>query len=110
MGRPSRYHPDTLEPPKHWGSDAECQGHPTPDLWFADPETDLIAVMEAKSYCWRCPVRLPCLHGAQDRSEPFGVWGGLDENEREQLASLRVSMQLDVGGGGGAADAPASAA
>lgn len=44
-----------------------------PELWFAESPAD---VELAKSLCRECPVRQECLSGAQDRREPWGVWGG----------------------------------
>lgn len=41
---------------------------------------------EAKALCERCPDRPPCLAYALDAQEPFGVWGGLNERERRELA------------------------
>ena len=31
---------------------------------------------EAKRICADCPVLVPCLEGALERREPWGVWGG----------------------------------
>ena len=43
------------------------------DLWFAErPEQ----VEVAKALCGLCPLRMPCLAGALERREPWGVWGG----------------------------------
>ncbi|MHA6758045.1 WhiB family transcriptional regulator [Streptacidiphilus sp. PAMC 29251] len=36
----------------------------------------------AKQVCGHCPVREPCLQFALDAREPYGVWGGLTEEER----------------------------
>lgn len=44
-----------------------------PELFFAESPEDLEL---AKSWCRTCPARLPCLRGALDRGEPWGVWGG----------------------------------
>ncbi len=44
-----------------------------PELFFAEAPED---VEHAKSLCSNCPVRLDCLAGALERSEPWGVWGG----------------------------------
>jgi hypothetical protein len=44
-----------------------------PDLWFSDRPADL---KMARSLCKRCPLRRPCLEGAIERQEPWGVWGG----------------------------------
>ena len=44
-----------------------------PDLWFSDSPAQLEL---AKSLCGDCPLRVECLAGAVERSEPWGVWGG----------------------------------
>ena len=43
------------------------------DLFFSDQIPDIIA---AKQICSTCPVAGPCLDGALERREPWGVWGG----------------------------------
>jgi WhiB family redox-sensing transcriptional regulator len=43
------------------------------DLFFSDEIPDIIA---AKRICATCPVAAPCLEGALERREPWGVWGG----------------------------------
>jgi WhiB family redox-sensing transcriptional regulator len=42
-------------------------------LWFSEQPADLEL---AKACCGACPLRRPCLAGAVERAEPFGVWGG----------------------------------
>jgi len=42
-------------------------------LWFSDLPADLEL---AKASCGTCPLRGPCLAGAVERREPWGVWGG----------------------------------
>ena len=44
-----------------------------PELFFAESPED---VEFAKSLCRGCPMRAPCLAGALERREPWGVWGG----------------------------------
>lgn len=39
----------------------------------------------AKRVCVRCPVLMLCRHHALRTREPYGVWGGLSEDEREQI-------------------------
>lgn len=39
----------------------------------------------AKAVCATCPVRHPCLQYALNNGERFGIWGGLDEEERATL-------------------------
>jgi WhiB family transcriptional regulator, redox-sensing transcriptional regulator len=40
--------------------------------------------MRAKAICSSCPVRAMCLASALKTREPYGVWGGLSVEEREQ--------------------------
>jgi WhiB family redox-sensing transcriptional regulator len=42
-------------------------------LFFSEEQSE---IDEAKAICRECPVRLPCLEGAIERREPWGVWGG----------------------------------
>ena len=61
---------------------ARCgDGHGTlTPLFFSD---ELVDIARAKAICARCPLRGPCLRGALERVEPWGVWGGeLLENGR----------------------------
>lgn len=39
----------------------------------------------AKLVCAGCPVRLECADYAVRAREPYGVWGGLSESEREVI-------------------------
>lgn len=39
----------------------------------------------AKLICAGCPVRLECADYAVRAREPYGVWGGLSEDEREVI-------------------------
>jgi WhiB family redox-sensing transcriptional regulator len=43
------------------------------ELFFSDQIPDII---RAKDICSTCPVIDACLEGAQERREPWGVWGG----------------------------------
>jgi WhiB family redox-sensing transcriptional regulator len=42
-------------------------------LFFSD---ELHDIARAKRICADCPVLAPCLEGALERREPWGVWGG----------------------------------
>ena len=42
-------------------------------LFFSEDQAE---ILEAKAICQTCPLRLSCLEGAQERGEPWGVWGG----------------------------------
>ena len=43
------------------------------ELFFSEQLDD---IARAKAVCAGCPVADPCLEGAIDRREPWGVWGG----------------------------------
>ena len=43
----------------------------------------------AKALCARCPVIEQCREHALAVQEPYGVWGGLSESERQQLLHPR---------------------
>lgn len=38
--------------------------------------------LEAKEVCLRCPVLRQCREHALSAREPYGVWGGMTEDER----------------------------
>lgn len=68
----------------NWRDDAVCT-QVDPTLFFVKPGGSTRA---AKSVCVVCPVREECLEWALESREPFGVWGGLSERERNRLLRL----------------------
>lgn len=62
----------TTEP---WQSLSSCASEVGFDngIFFSEELQDIAA---AKSICAQCPVVAPCLEGAMERREPWGVWGG----------------------------------
>ena len=42
-------------------------------------------VQRAKAVCGSCPVLTTCREHALRAREPYGVWGGLTEDEREAI-------------------------
>jgi WhiB family transcriptional regulator, redox-sensing transcriptional regulator len=64
-----------------WTDQALC-AQADPDAFFSESARQTTV---AKAVCCRCPVRQPCLSQALDAREEFGVWGGLDGNERQRL-------------------------
>jgi WhiB family transcriptional regulator, redox-sensing transcriptional regulator len=58
-----------------WWTHARCndgRGRLT-DLFFSPEPRD---IARAKRLCLRCTALIPCLEGALERREPWGVWGG----------------------------------
>ena len=66
---------------RKWAAHALCAGA-DPEIFF--PPGDGPAI-EARHICAMCPVRDECLAYAITADEPFGIWGGLDPHERENL-------------------------
>ncbi|WP_075975707.1 WhiB family transcriptional regulator [Actinokineospora bangkokensis] len=64
-----------------WRKRAACADRP--DLDFIDPGDH---VPECLALCATCPVARLCLTEALDNGEVWGIWGGLDTDQREQLA------------------------
>jgi WhiB family redox-sensing transcriptional regulator len=83
--------PDLPAPPTSL-ADAACKGE-APDLFFG-PDAEFVNARQvreekAKAICARCPVRPDCLAYALDSGEMFGIWGGLNEDERRALLRQR---------------------
>lgn len=79
-----------------WTRQARC-AETGPEIFFPpadDPAT------RARAVCARCPVREDCLAYALDAGEQYGIWGGLDPRERQ---NLRRSMKRATAKGKGAA-------
>lgn len=66
---------------EHWQERAACGGA---DVRIFYPSSGA-HTGEAKRICEPCPVRAECLAFALERDEEWGVWGGLDPDERRAL-------------------------
>jgi WhiB family redox-sensing transcriptional regulator len=74
-----------MNTPDDWRHQAACRDMDG-DLFFA-PDQERAnrrnpRVAEAKRVCDGCPVRQECGAEAETDRIPYGVWGGLDEDER----------------------------
>lgn len=83
-------HPtDHRSPPRahHWSDDAACAGAETAAFFPVGKGGMPASVLAsyAKEICGRCSVRADCLGHAMSFREDYGVWGGLDEDERADL-------------------------
>ncbi|MFJ2739072.1 WhiB family transcriptional regulator [Streptomyces sp. NPDC087440] len=88
-----------------WQLLAACRG--VDSSLFFHPEGERGAARSArensaKEVCMRCPVRAQCAAHALQVREPYGVWGGLTEDEREELMG-RARHRLVPGGAAAAA-------
>ena len=72
-----------------WYRQAACIGV-SGDVFFEEGVRRL--VIEAKSYCYKCPVRVDCLEHAI-AAEEIGIWGGMTTTERRREARRRVRVR-----------------
>jgi WhiB family transcriptional regulator, redox-sensing transcriptional regulator len=70
-----------------WQDDAACRGADVSTFYHPDNERGVSRArreLRAKAICRTCPVKANCLAWALGTREPYGVWGGLSVEEREQ--------------------------
>jgi WhiB family redox-sensing transcriptional regulator len=69
-----------------WQERAACRGVGI-DLFFPVGSTGPAAdeIRRARQICAGCPVRQQCLDYALASGQQYGIWGGLDEQERRRL-------------------------
>jgi len=65
------------------GADGELFFHPENERGAARARREAAA----KSVCRQCPVVARCRQHALAVREPYGIWGGLSETERDLLAA-----------------------
>ncbi len=73
--------------------DAACKGADT-DLWFSMNHADQRA---AKAACGTCPHRVDCAEWAIARPGEWGIWGGLNGNDRAQIRISRAAAAAKPG-------------
>lgn len=73
---------------------------PCTDYVFLFDREDAHSVEEQKEVCRTCPLIDKCLKMALLGDEPFGVWGGMDPNERRVLRrrQMRIRRSNAIGG------------
>ena len=81
-----------------WQHEGLCRTR-SPELFF-HPDGERGAVKRAReeratALCHECPVKAQCRAHALGVPEPYGVWGGLTEEEREQI--LAAADERSVG-------------
>lgn len=69
-----------------WRDEAACAKR-GPDLFY--PERSHTGAAQAKSVCRGCIVREECLTEAIVNNERFGIWGGMDTQQRTREARKR---------------------
>lgn len=79
-----------------WQLDGACRGE-DPSLFF-HPEGERGPTREAreaaaKAICASCPVITECAQHALAVKEPYGIWGGLSEDDRERIYRKRTAAR-----------------
>ncbi len=74
-----------------WQAQALCRGNHAhlffPPSTFERKDDRLRREVRAKAICHVCPVRSDCHQHALAVGEPFGIWGGMTEADRRDLAT-----------------------
>jgi WhiB family transcriptional regulator, redox-sensing transcriptional regulator len=71
-----------------WQLAARCRGMPSDVFFHSDNERGAARayrVARATAVCRGCPVIEACRAHALRVREPYGIWGGLSEEDREAL-------------------------
>jgi WhiB family redox-sensing transcriptional regulator len=83
-----------VEPENDWRTNAACKGM-DPEHFFSSDD-DAMGKHEraereasAKAVCVKCDVRRDCLSYAIAAGERYGIWGGMNAQERRALARNR---------------------
>ena len=69
-----------------WRADAACSSADTA-IFFIGPGKSPAAALAT---CGGCEVRLACLEYALDNEEDYGIWGGLNADQRAKLRRRRI--------------------
>ena len=68
-----------------WQNQGSCRDLPSEMFFHPDGErgpSRINRIAKAKSVCASCPVIQQCREHALAVQEPYGIWGGLSEDER----------------------------
>lgn len=76
-----------------WQLQAACRGMSS--TYFFHPEGERGPARarreaKAKAVCSSCPALIACRRHALQVHEPYGIWGGLSESERQQMLTAPV--------------------
>lgn len=75
-----------------WQIRSACRGLDTTVFFHSQHERGPAReqrIERAKRVCFSCPVMLECRRYALDTREPYGIWGGLSEDERAERLGLQ---------------------
>ncbi|MDX6242929.1 MAG: WhiB family transcriptional regulator, redox-sensing transcriptional regulator [Frankiales bacterium] len=75
-----------------WQQYAACSGLGTESFFHPEGERGqrrALREIRAKAVCETCPVKAACAAHALRVKEPYGVWGGMSETDREEILAGR---------------------
>lgn len=84
-----------------WQFDGACRETGSESFYHPDGERGATRRMRdaaAKEICSRCPVLLACREHALAIREPYGVWGGMTEDERSLALAERDMAAAGLAG------------
>jgi len=82
-----------------WQFNAACKGLETNIFFYSDRERGPRRTKRermAKAICASCPVIKECREQALRLGEPYGIWGGLTEEERLMILNKRLKQSDDL--------------
>jgi WhiB family redox-sensing transcriptional regulator len=92
----SQLQPRPIASDWEWQESAACRELPTEMFFYTDGERGPRRKNRenaAKAVCASCPVLQACRKQALTLAEPYGIWGGLTEEDR--LAILSRDQKID---------------
>lgn len=74
-----------------WQLSASCRGLDSSRFFHPYAERNaarIERIARAKAVCQTCPALMACRAHALDTQEPYGIWGGLSEDERARILGV----------------------
>jgi WhiB family redox-sensing transcriptional regulator len=82
-----------------WQIKAYCRGE-DPTTFFHPPNERGVKraqrIKNAKAFCDPCPVKKECADHALTVQEPYGIWGGLSEEELVEIYKPKKNRSVSV--------------
>jgi WhiB family redox-sensing transcriptional regulator len=81
-----------------WQLLARCRGTDTSVFFHPDGERGRKRrkrQQNAKRFCAQCPVTMQCLEYSLRFREPYGIWGGIAEDERHKILEHTIASARD---------------
>ena len=82
-----------------WQLAGSCRGADSSVFFHPDGERGRARAQRearAKAICRECPVLAQCRRHALSVGEPYGIWGGMSESERDAILRPRSRRRIVV--------------